>query len=177
MITRRDFLSCSAAAFASLMAPDVFARAHPRGEKALDFYNIHTGERRKATYWIDGQYIHEELEVINKLMRDHRNGEQASMDPQLLDVLHQLQRKTGKRGNFEIISAYRSPASNSRLHKAGSGVAKKSLHMQGRAVDIRLPGVELKSLRQAALNLHAGGVGYYPNSNFIHVDTGRPRFW
>jgi len=177
MITRRDFLSCSAAAFASLMAPNVFARPHQSGERVLGFYNIHTGERLKATYWVDGQYIPEELNAVNKLMRDHRNGERATMDPQLLDLLHKLQLKTGKTNNFEIISAYRSAASNARLHKAGSGVAKRSLHMQGRAIDIRLSGVELKHLRQAALKLHAGGVGYYPNSNFIHVDTGRPRFW
>lgn len=177
MITRRDFLGCSAATFASLMAPSVFARSQQSGERALDFYNIHTGERLKTTYWIDGQYIPEELDAINNIMRDYRNGQRAKMDPQLLDLLHKLQLKTGKTNNFEIISAYRSAASNARLHKAGSGVAKRSLHMRGRAIDIRLPGIELKHLRQAALKLHAGGVGYYPDSNFIHVDTGRPRFW
>lgn len=177
MITRRDFLGCSAATVATLMAPRVFARSQQSGERALGFYNIHTGEQLKTTYWVDGQYIPAELNAINHLLRDHRSGEMASMDSRLLDLLHKLQLKTGKIGQYEIISAYRSPASNAHLHKTGSGVAKRSLHMQGRAIDVRLPGVKLRYLRQAALKLHAGGVGYYPNSNFIHVDTGRPRYW
>jgi uncharacterized protein YcbK (DUF882 family) len=99
------------------------------------------------------------------------------MDLKLLELLHQLQMRTGKSGHYEIISAYRSPASNKYLRAKHSGVAKRSLHMRGKAIDIRQPGVELKHLRQVALKMHAGGVGYYPDSNFIHVDTGRPRFW
>lgn len=177
MISRRDFLGCSAAAFASLMAPQVFARPRALAEKSLRFYNIHTGEKLSATYWAEGQYQAEALEAINRIMRDHRSREITNMDLRLLDVLQELQATTGKSGHYEIISAYRSPASNKLLRKNGSGVAKRSLHMRGKAIDIRLPGVELKHLRQAALKLHAGGVGYYPDSNFIHVDTGRPRFW
>ena len=177
MITRRDFLGCSAAAFASLMTPRAFARPHQAGERALGFYNLHTGEKLNATYWAEGQYQPEELAAINRIMRDHRSREMTNMDLRLLDILHELQLTIGKSGHYEIISAYRSPASNKYLHSKSTGVAKRSLHMRGKAIDIRLPGVELKYLRQAALRMHAGGVGYYPDSNFIHVDTGRPRFW
>jgi uncharacterized protein YcbK (DUF882 family) len=92
-------------------------------------------------------------------------------------LLYTLQQQVEKPGTYQLISGYRSPATNAKLRNASSGVAKRSLHMRGKAVDIRLPGVELKHLRQAALSLRAGGVGYYPKSNFIHVDTGRPRFW
>ena len=177
MITRRDFLGCSAAAFATLMAPRAFAKPHQAGEKSLGFYNIHTGERLNATYWADGRYQTDELGAINRIMRDHRSGELTKMDLELLDMLFDLQVKTGKHNPYEIISAYRSPASNRHLQSKGNGVAKRSLHMRGKAIDIRLPGVELKHLRQAALKMRVGGVGYYPDSNFIHVDTGRPRFW
>ncbi len=99
------------------------------------------------------------------------------MDRELYDLLFTLQQKLGRFGTYHVISGYRSPKTNAMLHNISSGVAKRSLHMRGKAIDIRLPGTELKHLRQAALGLHAGGVGYYPNSNFIHVDTGRPRFW
>jgi uncharacterized protein YcbK (DUF882 family) len=110
-------------------------------------------------------------------LRDHRTGEIEVIDRRLLNQLFILQHKIENHGSFHIISGYRSPKTNARLRKTGSGVAKRSLHMQGRAVDVRLPGVELKHLRQAALKLHAGGVGYYPKSNFVHLDTGRARFW
>ena len=177
MVTRRDFLGCSAAAFASLMAPRVFARPQHQGEKILAFYNIHTGEKLKGTFWAEGQYLPDELAAINRVMRDHRSGELTHMDLQLLDMLYDLHITFGKPNYYEIISAYRSPASNQHLHKTSSGVARKSLHMRGKAIDMRLPGVELKHLRQAALKMQVGGVGYYPDSNFIHIDTGRPRFW
>jgi uncharacterized protein YcbK (DUF882 family) len=140
-------------------------------------YNLHTGESLKATYWIEGEYIQEELAAINKLLRDHRTDSIEHIDQRLLDQLFVLQHKVDHKGFFHIISGYRSPKTNARLRRAGDGVAKRSLHMQGRAVDVRLPGVKLKHLRQAALKLHAGGVGYYPKSKFIHLDTGRTRFW
>lgn len=177
MLNRRDFLGCSAAAIATLITPGVFARSARADERELAFYNIHTDERLNTTYWANGQYIPEELQAINKLLRDHRNGATVQMDRKLLDLLYAVQNSVDKYNSFEVISAYRSISSNASLRKAGAGVAKNSLHMKGRAIDIRLPGVELKQLRQAALNLRAGGVGYYPRSNFIHLDTGRPRFW
>ena len=177
-ISRRNFLKISTAAVASMaVAPSVFASKSAAHERVLQFHNLHTGEHLKATFWAQDDYVAEELEAINRLLRDHRTGDIAEMDHRLLDQLYALQDKVGGQGKFEIISGYRSPKTNAMLQGSSSGVAKKSLHMQGRAADIRLPGVELKHLRLAALDLKDGGVGYYPKSNFIHVDTGRPRFW
>lgn len=167
---------------ALLTSPTVFSAlaansAVSKSERRLQFYNLHTGEKISTTYWAQGEYVRDELSVINHLMRDHRSGEVANMDKHLLDLLYLLQQKVDKTGEYHIISAYRSAKTNSKLRKRSKGVAKRSLHMQARAIDIRLPGVRLKLLRQAALELKLGGVGYYPKSNFIHVDTGRPRFW
>jgi len=179
MINRREFLVCSAAAAASLMAPAVFARPAKQllGDRQLRFYNLHTGEKLSATYWADGRYQADELAAINQLLRDHRNGEVAHIDQQLLDQLYLLQHDLSKNQFYEIISGYRSPATNVKLQKHTNGVAKRSLHMQGKAIDVRLRGVDIKHLRQAAMKLRAGGVGYYPESNFVHLDSGRPRFW
>jgi len=181
MVTRRDFLKFAAGTALTAMAPSAFARTalqQPKdGERILRFQNTHTGEKISATYWADGSYIPDEIAVINRVLRDHRSNEVMAMDHKLYDLLYTLQQKVEKSGNYQVISGYRSPASNAKLRGASNGVAKRSLHMQGKAIDIRLPGVELKHLRQAALDLRAGGVGYYPKSNFIHVDTGRPRFW
>lgn len=181
MISRRDFLKMASGAVLTSAAPTAFARTMlqvpEQGERILRFQNIHTGEKIAATYWADGKYIAEELVMIDNVLRDHRSREVAKMDRTLYDLLYVLQQNVENQNSFQVISGYRSPASNAKLRKNSNGVAKRSLHMQGRAIDIRLPGTELKHLRQAALELKAGGVGYYPKSNFIHVDTGRPRFW
>jgi uncharacterized protein YcbK (DUF882 family) len=181
MITRRDFLKLAAGSALTTMVPPAFARTDllepTKGERVLDLQSIHTGEKISATYWADGSYIPEEIAEIDRVLRDHRSNEVMAMDHKLYDLLYTLQQQVEKPGTYQIISGYRSPATNEKLRGASSGVAKRSLHMRGKAVDIRLPGVELKHLRQAALSLRAGGVGYYPRSNFIHVDTGRPRFW
>jgi len=177
MTTRRDFLKFSAAAAATLAAPLALANSAPVGEREIRFYNLHTGEHLSATYWADGVYVPDELQAMNYLLRDFRTGDVKRIDPGLFDVLYALQQKLEKRGVFHVISGYRSPATNAALRRHHEGVAKHSLHMKGKAIDIRLPGVELKHLREAALDLHAGGVGYYPRSDFVHVDTGRPRFW
>ncbi|WP_332460900.1 YcbK family protein [Thauera sinica] len=117
------------------------------------------------------------LQRIDRLLRDFRTGEVQAMDPQLFDILHALRITLGG-GTFEIISAYRSPATNDMLRKTGGGgVAKRSLHMDGRAIDVRLPGVPTTSLRDAAIGLGLGGVGYYPESDFVHIDTGAVRAW
>jgi uncharacterized protein YcbK (DUF882 family) len=185
MTTRRKFLKTSAAAAATMLAPAavpriVLAKSAPRniqGERQLKFYNLHTGEHLKATYWVDGVYVPDEMQAINHILRDFRTGDIKKMDPHLMELLFTLQHRVDKGGAFHVISGYRSPKTNAKLHNRSSGVATHSLHMKGKAIDIRLPGVELKHLRQAALKMHAGGVGYYPKSNFVHVDTGRPRFW
>lgn len=146
-------------------------------KRRLSLYNTHTGERLSAVYWAEGDYLPSALAEINHVLRDHRSGEVAAMDPQLLDVLFALSCRLDCERPFEIISGYRSPVTNAMLAAQSEGVAKKSLHTQGRAVDIRIAGLPLDELRQAALSLRRGGVGYYPRSNFIHVDTGRVRTW
>jgi uncharacterized protein YcbK (DUF882 family) len=145
--------------------------------RVLTFYHLHTGERRRATYWSDGAYVADELTTLNRLLRDHRSGETAAIDPRLFDILHDLQQLTHSRGEFAIISGYRSPATNAQLRRRSHGVAEGSLHTRGRALDIRLAGVDLTDLQHAALSLGAGGVGYYPRDQFLHLDTGRVRSW
>ncbi|APG27876.1 hypothetical protein A7E78_08535 [Syntrophotalea acetylenivorans] len=147
-------------------------------ERSLSLYNTHTGEGLKSVvYWADGDYLPEALKDINFLLRDHRTDQVKPMDPKLFDQLYTLNTKLENRKPFQIISGYRSPESNRKLRQASSGVAKKSFHLAGQAADIRLPGCNLSQVRRAALNLRAGGVGYYPKSNFIHVDTGPCRSW
>jgi uncharacterized protein YcbK (DUF882 family) len=148
------------------------------GTRTLAFVNTHTNEKILAAYWRDGTYDHGALKDISYVLRDHRTGEAASMDPHLLDLLVELHRRTGSRKAYQIISGYRSPKTNAMLASAGGGgVAKRSLHMEAKAVDIRLYDVKLKDLRETALGMKAGGVGYYPKSDFVHVDTGRVRYW
>lgn len=147
------------------------------GTRTLGFVNTHTNEKILATYWRDGAYDKGALKDINYVMRDHRTGEVAKMDPQLLDLLVELHRQTGSRKAYEIISAYRSPKTNAMLAANSGGVAKHSMHMEAKAVDIRLYDVALKDVRDTAIGMKAGGVGYYGKSNFVHVDTGRVRRW
>lgn len=177
MNSRRHFLKFTAGASLTLLAPSTLAKIKPLPERRLQFYHLHTGEKLTATYWQEGHYIAEQLDSINHLLRDHRSGELATMDKNLLDLLFALQKSLGHEGAYQIISAYRSPKTNAMLRNKSKGVAKRSLHMQGKAIDIRLAGADLKDLRRAAVDLRAGGVGYYPKSDFIHVDTGRPRYW
>lgn len=145
--------------------------------RTLGFFNTHTNEILKATYWRDGAYDKGAIKDINQILRDHRSGEVYGMDLPLLDLLVDLHRRAESKKPFEIISGYRSPQSNATLASASGGVAKKSLHMQGKAIDIRLRDVKLKELRETALAMKLGGVGYYPKSDFVHVDTGRVRQW
>ena len=145
--------------------------------RTLGFFNTHTNEILKATYWRDGAYDKGAIKDINQILRDHRSGEVYAMDLPLLDLLVDLHRRAESKKPFEIISGYRSPQSNATLASASGGGAKKSLHMQGKAIDIRLRDVKLGNLRETALAMKLGGVGYYPKSDFVHVDTGRVRQW
>ncbi len=174
---RRRFLQAALGATTTLALPPLSASVHRAPERTLAFKNLHTGEALRATFWAAGDYVGDELKAVNRVLRDHRTGDVHPVDTQLLDLLYLLQQSVAVSGPFHIISGYRSPATNRRLSANSSGVAKRSLHMQGRAIDIRLPGCELNKLREAALALQAGGVGYYPKSDFIHVDTGRVRRW
>lgn len=147
-------------------------------ERTLSFFNIHTGENlKRAVYWAEGEYIPQTLAEFNYLLRDHRADEVKAIDPRLFDLLFALRKKLQVRETFHVISGYRSPATNAALRRHSSGVAKHSLHMDGKAADICLPGVELATLRRTAMRLKAGGVGYYPKDGFVHVDTGRVRYW
>jgi len=164
-------------AFATLPWSAGSAIAAMPPSRELRFENLHTDERLAVQYSAAGQYLEDALAEINRVLRDFRTGDVGAIDPALLDLLHGLQQRTGSRQAFQVISGYRSPATNATLHRRSSGVAEHSLHMQGRAIDIRLAGVRLPDLRDAALSLQLGGVGFYPASNFVHVDTGRVRAW
>ena len=144
--------------------------------RTLSFYNLHTGESLKSAYF-EGAYVSESLAEIDRIFRDHRNGEVHPIAPRLLDTLFALSSKLGTRKPFEIISGFRSPSTNALLRREGHNVAEHSLHMDGIAVDIRLADRGLSTLRDAALSLKAGGVGYYPRDRFVHVDVGRVRSW
>lgn len=145
--------------------------------RRLSFVNTHTGDTFADAYWENGDYVPDAMAAINHVMRDHRSGEAHEIDPRLLDQLHNLKAAVETTAPYQIISGYRSPATNARLHEASNGVATRSLHMQGRAIDIRIRGVDTARLRDAALGMSAGGVGYYQASDFVHIDTGRVRSW
>lgn len=145
--------------------------------RELSFRHTHTDERLQIVYHDGRSYLPPAMQRMNQLLRDFRTGEVQALDPRLFDILHVL--KTRLEGEtFEIISAFRSAATNTMLRKTGGGgVAKRSLHMDGRAIDIRLPGIATTRLRDAAIELGLGGVGYYPESDFVHIDTGTVRSW
>ena len=178
---RRRFLQLGLGATTALSLPNAFAglssSSIAQPERKLSLLNLHTGEHLKTTYWAEGQYQTSELEAINHILRDHRTGDVSRMDNDLLNLLNVIHQKMDSKQAFQVISGYRSPKTNAALNKKSSGVAKKSLHMQGKAIDIRLPGHQLSDLRKAAINCQTGGVGYYPKSDFIHIDTGHIRRW
>ncbi len=173
--SRRCFLTASVACAGLSLSPVLSAAGSPA--RSLRFYHTHTGEKLAVTYFESGQYLEDALTEVNRLLRDHRSGEVYAIDRQLLDMLHAVQQHSGQAGIYEIISGYRSPATNEMLRSASNGVAKRSLHMQGRAIDVRIPGLATRDLQRAAMELSAGGVGYYPRSAFVHLDTGRVRSW
>src|SRR5262249_48379709 len=149
-------------------APDV---------RRLSLYNLHTDDTFSDAFWEQGNYVPDALTAINHVMRDYRSGETHVIDPHLLDLLVDLRERVGATAPYQIISGYRSPATNAAMHAESSGVAARSLHMDGKAIDIRVRGIELPNLRDAAYGLARGGVGFYPDSDFVHVDTGRVRRW
>ncbi len=176
--SRRSFLTMGLGAAATLMVVNPLEAAVRRmPERSLHLYNTHTGESLKTVYWADGRYHTKSITQISRFLRDHRNGAVHPIDPRLLDLVVSVQRKVGAKGAVHIISGYRSPATNAMLASYSDGVASHSLHMEGRAVDIRLPGHSIRHVGRAALSLKAGGVGAYPASDFVHIDTGRIRTW
>lgn len=145
--------------------------------KVLALHNTHTGDRLNLTYFERGRYIKDALHEINHLFRDYHDGTVHPIDPALLDQLYDLKHTLEVRKPFHIVSGYRSPATNADLRKHSDGVAKNSLHMEGRAIDIRIEGLDTRRIRNAALAMGRGGVGYYERSDFVHLDTGSVRTW
>ena len=180
--SRRQFVQAGLiAAAASVMPWPAWAYQQlmaDRPERFLSLMNTHTGEKLcKVVYWQQGSYLEPSLQEIDYLLRDHRTDQVSRIDAGALDLMFALREKFPVTQPFEIISGYRSPETNQLLQRSSSGVAKHSYHMLGQAIDLRLPGVSLKTLRKAALQMRRGGVGYYPKSDFIHVDTGPVRSW
>ena len=174
---RRGFLRGLAGLSVAALGGPARLLADDRAERVLSFAHTHTGERLTVPYFADGQYLAEGLARLDHLLRDHRTGEEHPIEPVLFDLLNDLRLATGAREPFQVISGYRSPKTNATLRSAGRGVAKRSLHMDGKAIDVRLADVKTSVLRDAALELKRGGVGYYRQSDFVHVDTGRVRRW
>jgi uncharacterized protein YcbK (DUF882 family) len=184
---RRAFLGVGAAAAAAAFVPSRLEAAPAPAiaiakapERVLSFFNTHTGERLKTAYCCGGAYQPAALQQVNHILRDFRANETKPIDPKLLDLLYELSGTLETDQPFHIISGYRSPNTNALLRERGgaaTGVATHSLHMVGQAIDIRVPGVQLETLRGAARALKIGGVGFYPDLNFVHVDVGRVRYW
>ncbi len=175
-LSRRKFLKLGMLA-AALPLPASASAWLAAPERRLRFHNLHTGENLDLAYWVQGDYVPESLAEINHVLRDFRNDQVAAIDPQLLDLLNRVDLALGSAQPFQVISGYRSPTTNQMLRENSSGVAKHSLHMEGKAIDIRIPGVALANLHKTGLALQAGGVGYYPASDFVHLDVGRVRTW
>jgi uncharacterized protein YcbK (DUF882 family) len=186
ILPRRAFLGIGAAAAAAALVPSR-AQAATRAatgakapERVLSFFNTHTGERLKAAYCTGGAYQPDALRDLNYILRDFRANEIKPIDPRVFDLLSELGGTLETDQPFHIISGYRSPQTNAMLRERGgnaTGVASHSLHMVGQAIDIRVPGVQLENLRNAAKSLKIGGVGFYPDLYFVHVDVGRVRYW
>ncbi len=177
-MTRQPFFSRR-----QLLLQGLAAAVMPFGVRAapvrdLNLAHLHTREQIGLVYAQGERYLPDALDALNHFLRDHYSGAVGAMDPGLYDQLHRIRGLLGARASYEVISAYRAPDTNERLRQTGGGgVAVRSLHTQGRAIDVRLPGVPLQELRDAALSLRAGGVGYYPKDGFVHIDTGRVRQW
>jgi len=178
MITRRRMLLGTAAlsgTAALLGAPG--AAAADSGSRRIALTNLHTDERLDIEYFRDGSYAPDALAALEVLLRDFRNGEKHAIDPKLLDYLVDVAGQIGVPPAYSVISGYRSPQTNERLHERSSGVSQHSLHMQGRAIDVRIGGIDSRDLAARAESLKRGGVGYYRASNFVHLDTGAFRTW
>ncbi|PYR94663.1 MAG: Twin-arginine translocation pathway signal [Acidobacteria bacterium] len=189
-LSRRNFLGIGAIAAAGALLParavaaaaaaTAIAAVSTAADRSLSFFHTHTNERLTTAYCCNGEYVSKELIGVNHLLRDFRMNEIKAIDPRLLDLLFELNNRLGTDQPFHVISGYRTPETNAMLNERGgaqSGVAAHSLHIEGKAIDIRVPGIKLEHLRDTAKALRVGGVGYYRASNFVHVDTGRIRYW
>ena len=180
-LNRRKFLGLSAAALtvgaSSLTVPAQAMSFYNPTVRQLSFMNTHTNEMYNGVYYYAGGYDRKVMSQFSYLMRDHRNEEVARIDYRLFDLIHKIQARLQYFNTVQLISGYRSPQSNALLASGSSGVAKNSYHLRGQAIDIRIDGVPTEQIQRVALSLSAGGVGYYPDSDFVHVDTGPVRTW
>ncbi len=176
LLTRRGVLALGGAAAVALLAPRrVLADVAPT--RRIVLHNTHTAETLATDYCRDGRYCADSLADVSRVLRDHRNGAEHAIDPALLDLLCIAATRCGRDAEFEVISGYRSPESNAAMHARSNGVAAHSLHMEGRAIDVRLVGCDLARLRDEGHALSRGGVGFYRDLQFVHLDTGRVRTW
>lgn len=178
-VSRRDILKMGATGVAASVLPLFPGVAKATGHKIweISFRQAHTGESFSGVYRVGDHYLPDAFERINYFLRDFRTGEAFPMDPRVIDILSLVQQGTETGTPLEILSGYRTPKTNAMLRRVSEGVARNSFHMYGQAVDIRMPGYGTKKLSQVARSLRAGGVGYYPKSHFVHVDTGEIRSW
>lgn len=146
-------------------------------ERSVHLHHVHTGETLRTVYYADGRYLPEALRATARHLRDWRLNQAKPIDPKLLDLLWSLRRRLDANAPIEVLCGYRSPKTNAMLRRVSRGVARNSLHMRGMAIDLQVPGRSLRTVRAAAMSLRAGGVGYYPRSGFVHVDTGDVRYW
>jgi len=167
----------SGASLSGLLLPA--SRAFAATEKQLSFYHTHTRLALDVTYAREGRYVDSALSKINNFLSDFRTHDSIPIDTDLLDLIYDIHESLGSGGRYQVISAYRSPKTNEmlRTRASDSGVAKNSQHLLGKAIDVRLDDVKLSKLRDAALAMQRGGVGYYANSDFVHIDTGAVRHW
>jgi uncharacterized protein YcbK (DUF882 family) len=179
-LSRRRFLTWGvlAAATSFCTRPLVASIYRPQlPERTLAFFNTHTGESLRTVYWVQGGYLRDALSAVDYVLRDHRTDEVKTIDPQLLDLLHAICAELEINQPLHIISGYRSPATNAYLRSQSRRVAQQSFHMDGKAVDVRLPGYSAATVRSVAMSLQGGGVGYYPRAEFVHLDVGPIRYW
>lgn len=185
-LNRRSFLGIGAATIGGVMIPALINPASAatfrngiisEGSRRLSFRNSHTGESFSGVYRVGNKYLPDAFKQINMVLRDFRTDQIYPMDPRVVDIVYAVHRLTGQNTPFEIISGYRSPKTNAMLRETSTGVAKKSLHMEGRAIDLRMEDFSTTRIRDLAINLGAGGVGYYSKSNFVHMDSGDIRAW
>lgn len=175
LLTRRRVLGTAVVASAVAFIRPVPAISF--APRSVSLYNTHTGEWVRTVYWADGHYIREAVRDINWVLRDHHSNEVRPMNAGVLDVLGMLRHRLESHDPFLVVSGYRSPSTNAWLREHSSGVASNSYHIKGMAIDLRSEGRDLSQVHRAALSLRCGGVGYYPRSDFVHVDCGPVRCW
>jgi uncharacterized protein YcbK (DUF882 family) len=177
-VRRRDLLKWGALAGALLLPTGALARTAPSDkEKTLKLYNLNTGESTMSTFWADGRYVPESLREIDNILRDHRANAAIATDRKLVELMFQIQTKLNTEKGLDVVCGYRSPRTNAELVREGQTHARNSFHIRGQALDFRVPGHDLRNVRKLAMEMQAGGVGYYPRAGFIHIDVGPVRNW